>query len=33
MMVEKGDHEIGRIGMFRKQNEDDMNSGRVAEDM
>jgi hypothetical protein len=32
IMVEKGDHEIGRMGRLRKQNEDEVNSKRVAED-
>jgi hypothetical protein len=31
-MVEKGDHENGRMGRFRKQNEHKVNSRRVAED-
>jgi hypothetical protein len=33
MMVDKGDHRIGRMGRFRKQNEDEVNSRRVTEDV
>jgi hypothetical protein len=33
MVVEKGDREIRRMGKFRKQNKDEVNSRRVTEDV